>query len=223
MTETAPVLTIDGPSGSGKGTVARRIGEALGWRVLDSGALYRLLGLAAHLQGIEVNDVAALTHLARQLPVEFRGDAVFLDGKDVSLEIRTESAGNQASKVAAVPAVREALLDWQRAYVQPPGLVADGRDMGTVVFPGAVLKVFLDASAEERARRRFQQLKDKGVDVKLPDLIAEITDRDKRDRTRAVAPLKPAADAVVIDSTHMGVDAVVERILSEWKQAAASS
>ncbi len=214
MTEAVPVLTIDGPSGSGKGTVAAIIAQKLGWNILDSGALYRLLALAAQKQGMAFDDVAALAQLARNLPVEFGDDRVMLDGEDVSLAIRTETVGNLASQVAALPRVREALLAWQRNYARPPGLVADGRDMGTVVFPQAQTKVFLDASARERARRRYQQLKGNGVDVKLADLIAEIEQRDRRDRNRSVAPLRPADDALIIDSTQMNIEAVVEKILA---------
>lgn len=208
-----PILTIDGPSGSGKGTVAARMAELLGWHLLDSGALYRLAGHAAHKAGVDLSDAIAVTDIARNLSVNFAAGKVFLDGEDVSLAIRTESAGNNASKVAAIPEVRAALLDWQRNYARPPGLVADGRDMGTVVFPQAKVKIFLDASAEERARRRYKQLKDKGIDVNLPGLIAEIEERDHRDRNRSVAPLLPADDALVIDSTNMDVDAVVETAL----------
>ncbi len=209
----APVLTIDGPSGSGKGTVAARVAQVLGWHILDSGALYRLVGLAAQKAGMDLSDSAAVAEMARTLPVKFVDRNVFLDGEDVSLEIRTEAAGNNASKVAAIPEVRAALLGWQRDYARPPGLVADGRDMGTVVFPHAGVKIFLDASADERARRRYKQLKDKGIDVNLSGLIAEIEERDHRDRNRSVAPLLPAEDAQVIDSTQLDVDTVVDRVL----------
>jgi cytidylate kinase len=208
-----PILTIDGPSGSGKGTVAGRVAGVLGWHLLDSGALYRLVGHAVHKAGVDFADSAAIADLARNLSVNFVDGKVFLDGEDVSLAIRTETAGNNASKVAAIPEVRAALLDWQRNYARLPGLVADGRDMGTVVFPEAGAKIFLDASAEERARRRYKQLKDKGIDVNLPGLIAEIEERDHRDRNRSVAPLVPADDAQVIDSTDMNVDAVVKIVL----------
>ena len=210
-----PVITIDGPSGSGKGTIAARLAERLGWGVLDSGALYRLVGLAVTRAGVDFGDAAAVAQLARNLPVQFRSGQVWLDGEDVSLAIRTETAGNNASRVAAIPAVREALLSWQRDYARMPGLVADGRDMGTVVFPDAPLKFFLDASAEERARRRYKQLKEKGIDASLPKLAAEIRERDERDRNRSVAPLVPAADAIVIDSTAMGVEEVLDRVLCE--------
>ncbi len=218
MTE-VPVLTIDGPSGSGKGTVAARVAGELGWHVLDSGALYRLTGLAARRAGVDFADHAAVAEIARHLPVRFEGGKVLLDGEDVSLAIRTETAGNDASKVAAIPEVRAALLDWQRGYARPPGLVADGRDMGTVVFPDAPVKIFLDASAGERARRRYKQLKEKGIDVSLSGLIAEIEERDRRDRNRSVAPLVPADDALVIDSTSMEVEEVVDRVLQAVRKA----
>ncbi len=218
MTE-PPVLTIDGPSGSGKGTVAARVAEKLGWHVLDSGALYRLTALAARRAGVDFADHAAVAEIARKLPVRFEGGKVFLDGEDVSLAIRTETAGNDASKVAAIPEVRAALLDWQRGYARQPGLVADGRDMGTKVFPDAPVKIFLDASAEERARRRYKQLKEKGIDVNLAGLIAEIEERDRRDRNRSVAPLVPADDALIIDSTAMNVDEVVDLVLRAVRKA----
>ncbi len=214
-----PILAIDGPSGSGKGTVAARVADALGWHILDSGALYRLVGLAALKSGVNLNDHAAVAEIARHLPVRFESGKVFLGDEDVSLEIRTETAGNNASKVAAIPEVRAALLEWQRSYARPPGLVADGRDMGTVVFPQAAVKIFLDASAEERARRRYKQLKDKGMDVNLPGLIAEIEERDRRDRNRKVAPLVPADDALVIDSTSMNIDEVVDLVLQAVRKA----
>ncbi|WP_456379751.1 (d)CMP kinase [Thiolapillus sp.] len=215
----APVLTIDGPSGSGKGTVAARVARVLGWHILDSGALYRLLGLAAQRAGVDLSDSAAVAEMARTLPVKFVDGKVFLDGEDVSLAIRTETAGNNASKVAAIPEVRTALLDWQRDYARLPGLVADGRDMGTVVFPYARAKIFLDASADERARRRYKQLKDKGIDVNLLGLIAEIEERDHRDRNRSVAPLAPAEDAQIIDSTQLDVGTVIDRVLQVVHEA----
>ncbi|HHC71991.1 MAG TPA: (d)CMP kinase [Thiotrichales bacterium] len=216
----APVLTIDGPSGSGKGTVARRVAETLGWRLLDSGALYRILGLAAERAGVSLEDEKGLAELARGLEIGFEsrpgeeGVRVLLGGEDVSREIRTESAGDRASRVARWPAVREALLERQRDFAGPPGLVADGRDMGTVVFPGACCKVYLTASAEERARRRHKQLKEKGLNVSIQTLCREIAERDRRDAERSVAPLRPAPDAVVIDSTGVTIDQVVDRVLA---------
>jgi cytidylate kinase len=217
-----PVLCIDGPSGSGKGTISRRIAERLGWHLLDSGALYRLVALAGKLAGVDPADEAGHAAIAARLQVQFgqdgQGDERILLGqppRDVTATIRTEEAGQGASRVAAWPAVRAALLQRQRDFAQPPGLVADGRDMGTVVFPTAPLKIFLTASAEERARRRHKQLKDKGSDANLAALSLEIAERDRRDSTRAVAPLVPAAEAIVVDSTHLGIEAVVETIMAE--------
>ncbi len=208
-----PVITLDGPSGSGKGTVGRAVAERLGWHFLDSGALYRVLGLAALRHGVALDDEATLATLAQDLDVTFQGERVILEGEDVSGAIRSEEAGAAASKVAALPAVRQALLARQRAFRRLPGLVADGRDMGTVVFPDAPLKVFLEAGAEERARRRHAQLKAQGHDVNLDQIVADIRARDRRDRERAVAPLKPAEDAVVIDTTELAPEAVIEEIL----------
>lgn len=211
-----PVLTIDGPSGSGKGTLAQRMAAELGWHYLDSGALYRVLAQAALQAEIDLADESALAELAATLPVSFDVEAdkltVLLNNQDVSLLIRSEQAGNAASKVAAIPAVRGALLQRQRDFRQTPGLVTDGRDMGTVVFPDAPFKVYLTASAEVRASRRYKQLKEKGIDSNLADLIKEITERDERDQQRDVAPLKPAADAIILDSTALGVDAVFQRV-----------
>ncbi|HEX5420365.1 MAG TPA: (d)CMP kinase [Gammaproteobacteria bacterium] len=216
-------MTVDGPSGAGKGTVSREVARRLGWRRLDSGALYRLVGLAACRLGLDLRDEARLAELAASLDAEFleRGGEgqVFLDGAEVTAELRTERAGEAASQVAALPAVRAALLARQRAFAEPPGLVADGRDMGTVVFPEAALKVFLSASAEERAERRYKQLKEKGIDVSLRDLSRDIALRDRRDANRPVAPLVPAADARVIDSTTMAPVEVADRIL-KWLQEA---
>ncbi len=206
------VITIDGPSGSGKGTISGMLAERLGWHFLDSGAMYRVLGVAAERAGIDPDDRAALTKVAQELPVRFEKNRVFLDGDEVSDAIRTETAGNLASKVAAVPAVRAALLERQRAFACAPGLVADGRDMGTVVFPNAPVKIFLTASAEERARRRYKQLKEKGLDVSLPDLAKEIRERDERDRNRSVAPLKAAAAALEVESTGLGIEQVFEKV-----------
>lgn len=214
----AHIITIDGPSGSGKGTVARQVADRLGWRLLDSGALYRLVAYAADKRGLPASDEAAHAGLARSLDVEFGltvngEEAIWLNGTEVSRDIRTEKAGEGASKVAAMPAVRAALFDRQRAFAGPPGLVADGRDMGTVVFPEAALKVYLTASADERARRRYNQLKDKGLGASLAALSLEIAERDRRDASRPIAPLRPADDAVIVDSTAMTIDAVVARVL----------
>ncbi|MEJ2465705.1 MAG: (d)CMP kinase, partial [Candidatus Thiodiazotropha sp.] len=188
-----PIITVDGPSGSGKGTISQRVAEALGWHFLDSGAIYRVLGLMASRAGIGSDDVDKLVQMAENMPLSFDGDRVLLAQEEVTDAIRTETAGNQASKVAAIPRVREALLAWQRNYAQAPGLVADGRDMGTVVFPQAQVKIFLTASPEERAKRRYKQLKGKGLGVNLAGLIEEIRERDERDSQRAVAPLRASA------------------------------
>ena len=214
-----PVIAIDGPSGSGKGTVSRRVAARLGWRLLDSGALYRLLALAGARAGLAPDDPAGHARLAGAMDIRFEvdengGERVLLDGDVVTQEIRSETAGNAASRVAAWPAVRSALFETQRRFMQPPGLVADGRDMGSVVFPDARLKIFLTASADERARRRHKQLKEKGLDVNLAALSAEIAERDRRDATREVAPLVACRDAVVIDSTSLDIDAVVDRVLA---------
>jgi cytidylate kinase len=213
-----PIVTIDGPSGSGKGTISRGIARTTHWHLLDSGALYRLVALAGSKAGLPPEDEAAHGRLAASMQLEFGtaadgGELVRLAGQDVTAEIRSEAAGQGASRVAAWPAVRSALLARQRAFARPPGLVADGRDMGTVVFPGADLKIFLTAAPEERALRRHKQLKDKGSDVSLPALSREIAERDLRDQTRKVAPLKAAPDACVIDSTGVAVEAVIGRVL----------
>ncbi|TWC38930.1 cytidylate kinase [Pseudomonas sp. SJZ079] len=221
MTVQAPVITIDGPSGSGKGTVAGLLAQRLGWCLLDSGALYRLLAFAARNHGVDLTNEEAMKVLAAHLDVQFvavadgQGQRIILEGEEVTDAIRNEQIGAGASQVAALPAVREALLQRQRAFLEMPGLVADGRDMGTVVFPEAPLKVFLTASAEERARRRYLQLKAKGDDVNLASLLDEIRARDERDIQRAVAPLKPAADAIQLDSTDLSIEQVLQRILSE--------
>jgi len=213
-----PVLTIDGPSGSGKGTVSRAAARALGWGLLDSGALYRLVALAGRRRGIALGDAERLSQMAQQFDIRFGSgpageEIVWLDGQDVTGDIRTEGAGNDASKVAALPQVRAALLERQRRFAVPPGLVADGRDMGTVVFPDAQVKIFLTASPEERALRRHKQLKEKGVAATLAALSLEIAERDRRDTTRSASPLVASADAVLLDTTGMSVDAVVERVL----------
>lgn len=212
---TVPVITIDGPSGSGKGTVTRLLAAELGWHVLDSGALYRLVGLAAERAGCALDDGEAVAALVPDMQVGFRDEEILLDGEPVAALIRTEAGGNRASKVASLPAVRTALLQWQRDYAAPPGLIADGRDMGTVVFPHSPLKVFLDASAEERASRRYKQLREKGIDANFPDLVKDIQERDARDRQRSTAPLVAAADALVVDSTRMDIDAVLACIRTE--------
>jgi cytidylate kinase len=213
-----PVVAIDGPGGSGKGTVAHRVAQRLGWHVLDSGALYRLVGLAALERGIAPDDAPALARLAAALDARFEArpgadERVLLDGRDVSDALRTESAGRAASAVAALPAVRAALVERQRAFRKPPGLVADGRDMASFIFPDARLKVFLTASVEERARRRYKQLKQKGIDVSLPALSKDMAERDARDAQRSVAPLRATPDARILDSTGIGIDEVVSRVL----------
>lgn len=212
-----PVIAIDGPSGSGKGTVARQIADLTGFTLLDSGALYRLTALAARQKSIEATDEKAVAQIASQLDIEFRVEAgstrVFLENNDVTKAIRTEEIGLGASVVAALPMVRSALLERQRAFACPPGLVADGRDMGTVVFPQAQVKVFLTASAEERAKRRLAQLQLAGEQVVFEKILRDIEARDLRDTTRTSAPLKPAPDAIIVDSTHLGIEQVVNKVL----------
>jgi cytidylate kinase len=220
VTITTPVIAIDGPSGSGKGTIARRVADALGFHLLDSGALYRLTAMAAESQGIRLDDAAAVAELARGLDIVFDSnedgsERIWLSGKDVTRNVRKESTGAGASTVAALAAVRDALLERQRAFQRAPGLVADGRDMGTHVFPSAILKVFLTASAGERAKRRHKQLKDKGMDVTLAALSRDIEDRDRRDSERPVAPLKPAPDARTLDSSGLSIEAVTKTVL-DW-------
>ncbi|KOO08563.1 (d)CMP kinase [Vibrio hepatarius] len=217
MSSHTPVVTVDGPSGAGKGTLCMLLSKKLGFHLLDSGAIYRVLALAAIHHGVDLESEDALVPLATHLDVQFiaEGDLVkvILEGEDVSGELRKEETGMAASKVAALPRVREALLRRQRAFAEGVGLVADGRDMGTVVFPQAEAKIFLDASAEERANRRLKQLQGKGLDVKFDDLLREIQERDERDRNRPVAPLRPAEDALLLDSTTMSIDEVVEQAL----------
>jgi cytidylate kinase len=213
-----PVVSIDGPSGSGKGTVSRRVARHAGWHLLDSGALYRLVALAGQREGLAADDVLGHARLAGLMQVEFGAGAddaerVLLDGADVTAALRSEAAGQGASRVAAWPDLRAALLQRQRDFARPPGLVADGRDIGTVIFPAAPLKIFLTASAEERAARRHKQLKDKGSADSLAALSREIAERDQRDATRSVAPLRPAEDAIVIDSTARSVESVVEQVV----------
>lgn len=217
MPKYIPVLTIDGPSGSGKGAVSRLVADQLGWHLLDSGALYRAVGYAASMEGLDLSDAEAITRCAQSTKISFRelkGETrVIVDGHDASEEIRTETCGATASAIAVIPAVRTALLEKQRSFRKSPGLVADGRDMGTVIFPDAAYKVFLTASAEERAKRRYKQLKEKGLNVTLAILLREIQARDARDAARLIAPLKPASDAVQLDSTGIPLEIVVQRVL----------
>ena len=211
------LITIDGPSGSGKGTVCHILAKKLNWHLLDSGALYRILAFVALQQHIELDNHVELTELALNLDVSFKSNGTGVDtlisGENVGDKLRTEIVAQAASQVAAIQAVRDALLARQKAFYQMPGLIADGRDMGTVVFPDAPVKIFLDASAEERAQRRFNQLQDKGFSVSIAQILSEIRERDFRDRNRPVAPLKPADDAIVIDSTSLSIDDVVDQVL----------
>ena len=212
------LITIDGPSGSGKGTVCHILAKKLQWHLLDSGALYRILAYAALQDGVSLTNEAALANLALTLDVSFvsngSGVDTLLSGVNVGDKLRTEEVGQAASEIASIQIVRDALLARQKAFLQAPGLIADGRDMGTVVFPDAAVKIFLDASAEERAERRFNQLQDKGFNVNIAQILSEIKERDFRDRNRAVAPLRPADDALVIDSTTLSIDDVVNEILA---------
>lgn len=219
-----PVITIDGPGGSGKGTIAGLLASRLGWKLLDSGALYRLLAYAAQNHGVDLTNEEGLKALAAYLDVQFiaedgqRDQRIILEGEDVTRAIRTEAMGTGASQVAAIPAVREALLSRQQAFREAPGLVADGRDMGTVVFPDAQLKVFLTASPHERAGRRHKQLLGKGETANLASLLDEIMARDERDMNRSVAPLRPAADAILLDSTHLSIEEVLESVMKEARE-----
>ena len=220
----APVITVDGPSGAGKGTISHMLADTLAWHLLDSGALYRVTGQACLIEGVSWDDEPAVAEVARHLEVSFTAAAsgeilVAYKGVDVSREIRTEEGGRGASRVAAIPAVRRALLARQREFRQPPGLVADGRDMGTEVFPDAPLKFFLTASAGERAERRYKQLIAKGENVSLPRLLADIEERDKRDSSRSVSPLVPAEDAIIIDSTATSIEDVFARVMSEVRRS----
>ncbi|GGI74616.1 cytidylate kinase [Shewanella hanedai] len=219
MSERAPVVTIDGPSGAGKGTISQLLAQRLGWKLLDSGAIYRVLALAAIHHHVELDNENSLTLLAAHLDVQFitsqvnKGIKVVLEGEDVSGDIRSPECSNAASKVAAFPRVREALLRRQRAFKETPGLIADGRDMGTIVFPNAPVKLYLTASAEERAQRRYNQLQDKGFDVNIDQLLNEIKERDDRDMNRSVAPLVPAEDALIIDTSGIGIEEVLNLAL----------
>jgi len=212
-----PVIAIDGPSASGKGTVAERVAAALGFHFLDSGALYRLTALSAMKHGVALDDESRVAELAAHLPATFRDGAVWLADENVTDAIRAEAVGEGASKVAALPAVRAALLERQRAYRQPPGLVADGRDMGTVVFADAATKIFLTASAEARAERRYKQLIEKGNSANLSGLVADMQARDARDSARTVAPLKPAPDALLLDTTRMDIESAVQAVLAHYR------
>lgn len=213
----SPVVTIDGPSGAGKGTISTMLARQLSWNFLDSGAIYRVLAVASIHHQIDAQDELGLVPLARGLDVSFEtkehGLRIVLEGEDITDSIRNEEVGAVASQIAVLPRVREALLRRQRAFSQSPGLVADGRDMGTVVFTDAVAKIFLTASAEERARRRYEQLKGQGLDVSMPRLLADIEARDERDANRTVAPLKPAEDALVVDSTQLNIEQVLDIVV----------
>jgi 3-phosphoshikimate 1-carboxyvinyltransferase len=220
--EAVPVITVDGPTASGKGTLAAAVAEALGYELLDSGALYRATGLAAQWDGVPPEDEAALAALAGALDLRFghgpEGSRTWLRGREVSADLRTEAAGLMASRVAALPAVRQALKGLQLAFRRAPGLVADGRDMGTVVFPGAQLKVFLTASAAERAARRYKQLISKGIPANIDSLRADLEARDARDKSRSVAPLLPAEDALLLDNSDLSIEASVQQVLGWWEQ-----
>jgi cytidylate kinase len=213
----APVIAIDGPTASGKGTVAHAVAQVLGWQVLDSGALYRLTARAALDEGVDFDDESSLGALARHLDVRFDGDAIWLAGREVAEAIRQEAIGNAASRIASLKQVRAALLERQRAFRRPPGLVADGRDMGTIVFPDANLKIFLVADVRARAERRCKQLIDKGIPANLSDLLRDMRERDARDSERTVAPLRSAEDAQLLDSSELSVEQTVDAILAKWQ------
>ena len=217
VVEAVPVIAIDGPSASGKGTVAQRVAQHLGYHYLDSGALYRLLALAAPQHGIELNDEVTLADLAARLDIRFEGSDIWLDGAQVGDELRGEQCAAAASKVAALPAVRTALLNKQHAFRRAPGLVTDGRDMATVVFPDARLKVFLTASAEERANRRYKQLMEKGMSANITDLLQDIQARDERDTRRSVAPLQQALGASLLDTTALNIEQAVQEVLTRYR------
>ncbi len=214
---TVPVIAIDGPTASGKGTVAARVAEVLGWTVLDSGALYRLSALSALKKGVTDTDENALADIARQLDIRFQDGKVLLDNDDVTEQLRQEHIGEMASRIAPLPPLRDALLERQRAFRQAPGLVCDGRDMGTVVFPDASLKIFLVADVDARAQRRYNQLIEKGFSANLGDLLKDLKTRDDRDQNRSVAPLRPAADAIIVDSSGLDIGQTVDRILTHWR------
>lgn len=223
---TAPVICLDGPSGVGKGTICLAVAKRLGWHILDSGSLYRItaLQLSRQFPDVEVTSIeeSQVADIASNLNVIYNEEnfelVILLGGENVTQLIRNEEIGDKASKIAAIPAVRAALLARQRAFLQPPGLIADGRDMGTVVFPDAELKIYLTASPEERAQRRYKQLKDKEIDVNLADLVKELRERDERDMNRQAAPLKPAADAIIIDTTKLNIEQVTEEVMRWVKQ-----
>lgn len=212
------LITIDGPSASGKGTVSNRVAEQLGWQVLDSGALYRLSAYAAMQAGLDESAAAHIAELALKMQVEFKNLCIYLDGQDVTEAIRQESVGKLASKIATYPELRVALLERQRLFAQDTGLVADGRDMGTVVFPQAPLKIFLVADVVERAQRRYKQLQAKGVACELAPILQDLQARDKQDMERTVAPLKPAADARIIDSSHLSIEQTTQQIVDLWRE-----
>jgi cytidylate kinase len=217
--QTIPVIAIDGPSASGKGTVAALAAQALGFHYLDSGAIYRVTAYAAQQAGVDLGDEVDLADLARGLDLRFQGSEVYLDGQAVGDAIRTEEAGRAASRIAALPALRQALLERQRAFRQAPGLVTDGRDMGSTVFPDAPLKIFLTATAEERAQRRYKQLIEKGFAANLAALLQDLRERDARDAARSTAPLRQMADARLLDTTHLTIDQAVEQVLTWYRSA----